>query len=181
MCEFGGLVLGALSVGLDIWGNQQRYKSDMDAYQRHMDEIRQNAINASQAAEAQYSNLGTKVMQEGLANAQQQFESKLAAAKAISGGEVAASSGGVRGNSVAHVLGDVYRQSGRNEVTLERNQQMMRDYLQGEMQAIQYGGQSQINALPMPERPSPLPYILNIFGSGLDQYNKHLERKLKYS
>ncbi|WP_412058439.1 hypothetical protein [Bartonella sp. DGB2] len=182
MCEFAGAsaVASIASAAVGLLGVQQRYEGQKRAYEEKMEAFKQNAINASQATEDQYSNLGTKAIQEDMSIAQQQSANKLAEARAISQGEVAASEGGVRGNSVGHVLNDIYRQAGNNQTTLDSNQRMMHDYLQGEMKAALYSGQNQINSLAIPEKPSLLGAFLEGAGVGLNNYNDYLDRKARY-
>lgn len=79
--------------------------------------------------------------------------------------------------SVEHILRDVYAQQGRNDAALDVNARMNRDYLMGEKRAAEAGGQSQINSVPIPEKPSVVPYALNAFGTGLNSYSNFKQRK----
>jgi hypothetical protein len=153
-----------------------QFSAANDQYDQQMETHRQNAINASRAAENQYSNISIRAQQEEMARSQQQIETNIEAAKATSTVEVAASEGGVTGLSVDAVLRDIYAQQGRNEAALDANSRMSRDYLAGEMKSAEAGGQSQINAVPIPEKPSALPHFLNAFGSGLSAYSGAIKR-----
>jgi len=56
---------------------------------------------------------------------------------------------------------------------------MSRHYLEGEKKAAQLGSQSQINSVPTPEKPSFAPYLINAFGSGVNAYAGHKQRKAR--
>jgi len=173
MCDF----MTIASIGLGIAGQMMEYSAAKSQYQAQMEIQKQNAINASLAAEANYSNLNIRAQQEDAARHQNQFESNIEAAKAASTLEVAASEGGVSGLSVDALLHDIYAQAGRHEAALSLNQRMSRDYLKGEMRAAELGGQNQINSVPIPEKPSFAPYLINAFGSGLNAYAGYKQRK----
>lgn len=165
------------SIGLGIMQSAVQYSAANAQYEAQMEHQRQNAINASRAAENQYSNINIRAQQEDAARVQQQQQTNIEAAQAASTVEVAAGAGGVSGLSVEHVLRDIYARQGRNEAALDVNQRMSRDYLMGEKRAAEAGGQSQINSVPIPEKPSFAPFILNAFGSGLNAYGNYLQRK----
>lgn len=165
------------SIGLGIAQSVMQFSAADQQYQAQMEHQRQNAINASRAAENQYSNISIRAQQEDMARHQQQTETNMAAAQAASTVEVAAAEGGVSGLSVEHVLRDIYAQQGRNEAALDANQRMSRDYLMGEKKSAEAGGQGQINAVPIPEKPSFAPYLLNAFGSGLNAYGNYMQRR----
>jgi len=164
------------SIGLGIAQSVMQYNAADEQYQQQMEVQRQNAVNASLAAENQYSNISIRSQQEDMARHQQQMETNIEAAKSASTVEVASAAGGVSGLSVDAVLMDIYAQQGRNEAALDTNQRMSRDYLAGEMKAAEAGGQSQINSVPIPEKPSFAPYLLNAFGTGLNAYSNSQKR-----
>lgn len=147
-----------------------QYASGMEAY-------RQNAENASLATANTYSNLNIRAQQEGKAHAQAAQAAEVEKAQAVASAEVAAAAGGVSGLSVDAVLRDVYAQAGRNEVAADTNLRMSRDYIAGEMKAAEAGGQGQINSMPIPEKPSFTPFLLQGFASGLGAYSNHLALK----
>lgn len=173
MCD----IITFATIGLGIAQSAMQYSAAQDQYDAQMEVQKHNAINASRAAENQYANINIRAQQEDAARNQQQMETNIEAAKAASTVEVAASEGGVAGLSVDAVLRDIYAQQGRNEATLDVNQRMSRDYLAGEMKAAEAGGQGQINSVPIPEKPSFAPYLLNAFGTGLNVYSNSLKRK----
>lgn len=172
MCD----IITIASIGLGIAQSAVQYSAAQDQYEQQMEVQRQNAINASRAAENQYSNIAIRSQQEDKARNQQQMQTNIETARAASTVEVAAAEGGVSGLSVDAVLRDIYAQQGRNEVALDTNARMNRDYLTGEMKAAEAGGQNQINSVPIPEKPSAAPYLLNAFGSGLNAYSSYKKR-----
>lgn len=173
MCD----ILTIASIGLGIAQGAASFAAADAQYDQQMEMHRQNGINASRAAENQYANLNIRAQQEGASATQQKMNDKIAAAKAASTIEVAASEGGVSGLSVDHVLRDIYAQHGRNEATLDTNLRMSRDYLAGEKVAAEAGGQNQINSMPVPEKPSFAPYLLNAFGTGINAYSNYRQRR----
>jgi hypothetical protein len=142
-----------------------------------MDAYRQNAENASLATAQTYKNLNIRTQQEGQAAAQAEQAAEIEKARAVAATEVAASAGGVAGLSVDAVLRDVYAQAGRNEAAADSNLRMSRDYLAGELKAAEVGGQNQINSMPIPEKPSFTPFLLQGFASGLGAYSNYLNQK----
>lgn len=169
MCEPTTIALASMAMGAaqSIVGYQAaraQYSSQMDAY-------KQNAINSSRSTERAYSNLNIKTRQEGEAAAQAQQQNEIERARAVAAAESASYAGGVSGLSVDAVLRDIYAQAGRNEATADTNLRMNRDYLAGEMQSAELTGQSQINGMPIPEKPSATPYLLNTFSSGINAYS----------
>jgi len=173
MCDF----LTIASMGMGIASSVVEYGAAKSQYAAQAEMKRQNDINAAKQAEAQYSNLNIKANQEDQARHQSKFETGLEAARAASSLEVAAAQGGVSGLSVDSLLRDIYAQEGRNSSALDANARMNRDYLKGEMKAVELGSQSQINAVPIPEKPSFAPYLINAFGSGLNAYAGYKKRK----
>jgi hypothetical protein len=172
MCDF----IAIASMGLGIAQSAMQYSAANAQYEQQMKVYEQNAINASLAAENQYSNISIRSQQEDAARVQQQTEAGIEAAKAASTAQVAASEGGVSGLSVDAMIRDIYAQQGRNDAALDANQRMSRDYLLGEMKSAEAQGQSQINSVPLPEKPSAAPYLLNAFGSGLSAYSDYVKR-----
>jgi len=175
MCDF----IAIASIGLGIASQVMEYGAAKSQYQAQKEMYRQNAINANQTAANQYDNLNIKLQQEDAARHQQKFETGIEAAKAVSSLEVAASEGGVSGLSVNSLLHDLYGQQGRGDATLDANARMSRNYLQGEMKAVQLGAQNQVNSMPIPEKPSFAPYLINAFGTGLQAYAGARQRKVR--
>jgi hypothetical protein len=172
MCDF----ITIASIGLGIAQAGMGYAASSAQYDQRMEEVRQNAINASKATENNYAGLNIRAQQEDAAMVQQKTETNIEAAQAAASVEAAAAEGNVGGLSVSAVLGDLYAQKGRSEAALDSNQQMRRDYLAGEKLAAEAGGQNQINSMPLPEKPSFAPYLLNAFSSGLSAYSNYKTR-----
>ncbi|RUT88016.1 MULTISPECIES: hypothetical protein [unclassified Mesorhizobium] len=172
MCDF----ITIASIGLGIAQAGMGYAASSAQYDQRMQEMQQNAINASKAAENQYANLNIRAQQEDAAMVQQKTETNIEAAQAAASVEAAAAEGNVSGLSVSSVLQDMYAQKGRSDAALDTNQQMNRGFLRGEKIAAEAGGQNQINSMPLPEKPSFAPYLLNAFSSGLSAYSNSKTR-----
>lgn len=172
MCDF----ITIASIGLGIAQAGMGYAASSAQYDQRMQEMQQNAINASKAAENQYANLNIRAQQEDAAMVQQKTETNIEAAQAAASVEAAAAEGNVSGLSVSSVLQDMYAQKGRSDAALDTNQQMNRGFLRGEKIAAEAGGQNQINSMPLPEKPSFALYLLNAFSSGLSAYSNSKTR-----
>lgn len=155
--------IGIVSAGTGYMAQQEQYKTQKEV-------ARQNAINASKATYAQYDNLNLRAVQEDVAMNQQKQQTMREEAQGSATAEVAASAAGISGLSVDHLMRDIAGQAGRASAALDTNQQFSRLYLQGEMKAAQSGGQNQINSMPVPEKPSILPALINVFSTGVDAY-----------
>lgn len=175
MCE----IITLASMGLGVAQAAAGYQAASAQSKAQSALSRQNAKNAARAAQNQYSNLSIREQQEGQATAQQKLDSEIQKAQIAAASEVAAGEGNIGGNSVGHILRDIYAQAGRNDVTLDRNLQMQTEYLQKEKQAAQTGAQSQINAVPKGQKPSWVPYAIGAGSSFLDAYsNTKLRKKI---
>ncbi|TIQ65452.1 MAG: hypothetical protein E5X41_14925 [Mesorhizobium sp.] len=172
MCDF----ITIASIGLGIAQGVAGYAGAQQQYDQQMEVVKQNAINASTAAENQYANLNIRAQQEDAAAHQQRTEANIEAAQSVASVEAAAAEGNVGGLSVQSVLGDMYAQLGRHDAALDANQRMNRGFLAGEKVAAEAGGQNQINSVPLPEKPGFAPYLLNAFGSGLSAYSNYKTR-----
>lgn len=175
MCEPTTLL--ALSVATSLGQSIAGYSAANAQYKQGMEMHRQNAENAALATADQYSNLNIRSQQEGLASYQQQEENQMQTAKAGSAVHVAAGEANVGGLAVGHVLRDLYMQSSRSDATADTNLRMSRDYLSGEMKSTERQGQGQINSVPIPQRPSMMPFALQAFGSSLDSYSQYKQRQ----
>lgn len=175
MCE-PTLLLGA---SLAMSGVQAvvGYQAANQQYEAQMDAVNKNAEAAAHATAGTYSNIGVRAQQEGAAHLQAAQAAEVEKSKALAGATVAASSAGLSGLSVGAVLRDIYSQAGRNEVAADTNLRMSRDYLAGEMEAAEAGGQNQINSMPIPEKPSPVSFLLGGFSSALGSYTNHINRE----
>jgi len=173
LCDF----ITIASMGLGIASSMMEYQGAKSQYAAQQEFAKRNAINAANQAATQYSNLNIRAQEEDLARHQQKFQTGIEAAQAASTMEVAASQGGVAGLSVDQMLRDLYAQEGRNSAALDANHQISRRYLEGEKKAAQLSSQSQINSIPIPEKPSFAPYLIKAFGSGLDSLAGYQKRK----
>lgn len=164
------LVMSGAQAVMGYQAQNAQYKSQMDSY-------RQNAENSAIAAADNYSQLNIRAQQENAAHSQQAESAEIEKAQALATAEVAAASGNVAGLSVEGVLRDIYSQAGRNEATADANLRMSGDYLDGERRNAQRAAQNQINSVPIPEKPSMTPFLLQGFAQGLNSYTGYYNRK----
>jgi len=173
LCDF----ISILSMGLGVASSMMEYQGAKQQYAAQAEFARRNAENASITATTNYKNLNIKMQQEDLTRHQSKFQTRIEAAQAAATADVAAGQGGVSGLSVEQLLRDIWAQEGRNSQALDSNAQMNRAYLEGEKRAAQLGSQNQINSVPIPEKPSFAPYLINAFGSGINAYTGYQKRK----
>lgn len=164
------LALSATQAVVGFAGARSSFGAQMDAYQ-------QNAENAAAATANSYKNINIRTQQEGQAHAQAAQQSKVDVAQAAASAEVAAAEGGVGGLALEGILRDVYASAGRNEATADANLRMSRDYMAGELDSAEAQGQSQVNGMAIPEKPSATSFLINGFASGLNSYSSYLGRK----
>lgn len=172
MCELMTIASAGLGIGQQVAG----YQAASAAAKGQSAYARQNAINASRAAQEQYSNISLREQQEGQATYQQLADDEIKRSQLAASAEVAAGEGGVSGNSVGHVLRDIYAQAGRNEVAANTNLAMQREYLQKEKIAAQNGAQSQINAVQKGTKPSWIPYAIGAGANLMDTFAQSRNR-----
>jgi len=158
--------IGAASSVMGYVGQKQAVDSQEEQYRR-------NAENAKMATSIKEQQINRRILQEGEAAAQKKFETNLDAKRAIATATTAAGEGGVSGLSVSHVLGSIYAQSGRFNASVDRNLDINRSYFRGEKEAAHTQGQAQINSVALPEKPSFLPALIGVFGSGVDAYGRY--------
>lgn len=164
-------------MGLGIAQSVMGYQGAQQQYRAQQEFQRQNAINAANAASNDYDNLNIRSMQEDTAAHQQQQETAIEAAMAAGTVETAAAEGGVGGMAVGALLGDIYAQRGRHDAALGTNQRMNRDFITGQKTAVKAGAVSQINSVPLPEKPGFAPYLMNAFSTGLSAYSDYKKQK----
>lgn len=170
MCTLA-LAMTGLGIAQSVTGYQEaqaNYGAQLKAYD-------QNAQNAAHSAATNYAATGVKAQQEGAATAQQKQQTEIDAAQAGASAEVAAASAGINGLSVDAVLRDIYAQAGRADAAADTNLQMSRGYLDSQNRGAHDQAKSQINSMPIPEKPSAFPYLLSGFSSGLNAYTTKLQ------
>lgn len=173
MCE----PLTLATLGLSLAQNAVGYQAARSSYKAGMEAYRQNAANAAKSTADQYSKLGIRKQQEDAAAHQEQEQSNLNIAQAVASAEVAAGAGNVGGLAVGNVIRDLYAQQGRSDAILDANRRMSSGFFASEAKSIEATGQSQINSMPIPERPSALPFVLSTFGDGLNSYTAYKRHK----
>lgn len=166
-----------VTVGLGIAQGVAGYAASNAQYKEQSRVAQENAINASNATQNTYKNLNIRAMQEDMAANQQRQQTDIQASQTSASVVTAAAEAGASGLSVSHVLQDVWAQKGRSDAALDTNIQMNKDFLAGEKKAAEAAGQNQINSVPLPEKPSFLPFALDAFSTGLGAYSDYKKRK----
>jgi hypothetical protein len=155
------LAIGAASTAAGFIGQQQQYKGQMAMY-------KQNAQNAQEAAVSQYAHTQNRWLQDRSAASLEKQNANIEAMEARATAAAAGGEGGVQGNSLTQLLGSYYSKQGRYTAAVDQNYQMSRDYLWASMDQTKNQAQSQINAMPRPQKPSFLDAAIRIAGQGLE-------------
>jgi hypothetical protein len=164
--------IGAVSTVVGFMGQQQQYKAQQAAYKA-------NAENAQQYARDTYAHTQNRWQQERAAAGQQKFEASIEAAEGRATAGVAAAEGGVAGNSVNQFLASYFGKQGRFNDTVDNNYQMNRDSLWASMDQTKNQAQSQINSMPMPQKPSFLDAAIRIAAGGLEAAGSYNQYKMQ--
>lgn len=153
------LVSGIGQAVMGYQAQQQQFAAQKQQYEL-------NAQNARDATMAQYRQLDRKMRQESIKAEQEKFKNNIQTAKAAARAKVAAAEGGVSGVSVDNLIGDIYGQSGRFDTAVDANLETTNQFLQGEKDVAEAGGQSQINSVAIPTPPNPMSMVVDIFSAG---------------
>jgi hypothetical protein len=162
------IAIGGVQSVVGYVGAQQQYKAQTEVYS-------QNAENSAHSASDNYKSLNIRLQQEGAAAADEKQANELERAQAIATAQTAADAGGVTGLSLDAVVRDIYSRTAANEVATDANLRMSKGYLQSELKSANNAAQSQINSMPIPEKPSAIPYLLQGFSSGISGYSQKLK------
>lgn len=160
------MAIGVAQGAVGFFGQQKQYKQQLA-------DREENRLNAGQALTGQWAATDLRINQEGAAAAQQGQQAAVEGARARATATTAAGEGGVSGLSVDYLLRDLYAQEGRFNEATATNLQMTRSYLTAEKSAQRAGAQNQINSIPIPEKPSIMGAMLNVFGSALGSYTSY--------
>jgi len=156
-------VAGIASGVASYQGAQAQYAQDKATY-------RANVANAKTATYARYDSINNRVIQEKAAADQQLEEASIEGLKARASARTASAEGGVSGVSVGAIVRDMFARESRYAENTRTNFDYSRTYWAGEGQAAAAQGQSQINSVPKPQKPSFLPYAINMFGSAVKAF-----------
>lgn len=163
-----GMGLGAAQAGVGFLGANAAYKSQMAAYQQNADDV---AVKTAR----NFASIQIKSRQESEAASNQMQKIEVEKARAAASAEMAAAAGGVGGLAAEAALRDIYAQAGNSTSTVQTNLANARSAAQTELVNAHDAGRNAINAMPLPEAPSFLPYALQGFSTGLSAYNTKLQ------
>lgn len=175
MCEPTALaIMSAATTGVQYIGEMQAAKAQEKANKRSTELILKNQALQIQALQNQEDEDRSRT-QEAIMDNQKAADAARAAA------QVAAGESGVSGLSVDALMGDIFMQESQNKQDLLLSQ----DYRQRQRQLDREGqgitSQSQVNQLPLVDRPSLLGTALKagIDGVGTYQSAKYYQKKSK--
>jgi hypothetical protein len=143
---------------------------DNAAYQAQKQQYKANLENAKTATFDRFESINNRVIQESDVAAQQLQENSIEGLKARSSARVAAAEGGVSGGSVDAIVTDMLAKESRFAVNTQTNFNNQVNYWRGEGAAAAAQGQSQVNSVPKPTKPSPFAHIVNLFGSAVNSF-----------
>lgn len=163
---WGAIIGGGLALAQGVAGfmGQRRRARETERYNaQQTQEIQKNTRN-------QYSRLRLRQMQEADVMAEDSIDAQRELMKARSRAAVAAGEAGVAGRSVDRLLEQFDRQEERYLSRLRSNMLRSRNQIEFEIKGLQTTGQSQINSLRPPERPSLLGTALSTGAGVFDAY-----------
>lgn len=161
-------ILPILSAVAGIAQGVMGYQAAQAQYAADKRTWKNNFESAKTATFDRYDSINTRVIQEKAAATQQMEEASIEGLKARSSARTAAAEGGVSGVSVGAIVRDMLSRETRYVADTQANFGYSRDYWIGEGKAAKAAGQSQINSVPRPSKPSFLPYAVSMFGSAVN-------------
>lgn len=163
-------ILPILSVVAGVAQGVMGYQAAQAQYEADKQMHKANLANAKKATYDRFASINNRVMQEHAAASQQMEEASIEGLKARSSARTAAAEGGVSGTSVSAIVRDLYAREGRYMANTETNFDYSRNYWVGEGASASAAGQSQVNSVPKPTKPSFLPYAVSMFGSAIKAF-----------
>lgn len=139
------------------------------ANQVHQTEVynaqaKQNAINASLAAQSQYQDNQKKFIYDSKELQQQGYQAEMKAKQAKGVAMASAGSSGIDASSLSvhDIIADLDQKNAVNLSNLSTKQDDKRDAYLSDNKTAYYQAQNRINSMPYKETPSPLGMILGI-------------------
>ena len=167
-----GAILPVLSIAAGVGQAVVGYQAAQSEYQAGKQAYAVNLENAQRATVDRYEQINSRITQEEAAAAQEVQEARVEGLKARASASVAAAEGGVSGGSVDSIVRDMLAREARFVSATKKNLDYSREYLIGEQRAAHAQGQSQVNAVPRPRKPSFLPYAVQAFGSTINSFSR---------
>ena len=158
-------IVPALSLVAGVGQAVVGYQAAQADYKANKELFKANLQNAATATTDKYGQIATRIMQEDAAASQEIQEAQVEGLKARASASVAAAEGGVSGVSVDAIVRDTLASEARFISNTKKNLDYSREYWRGEQRAAQAQGQSQVNSVQRPAKPSFLPYAIQAFGS----------------
>ncbi|WP_322996964.1 hypothetical protein [Castellaniella sp.] len=154
-------------MALSVAGSVAGYSAAKQQADAQNQMYRDNARDANDAAENQYSALQHRALQERNAAGQKLFQSNIDGLKARSEARTSAGEAGVSGLSVNALLGDLWSQQARRDDATMQNFETARDDAYAQMDQVKAGTQSRINSVQRAASPSILPFLIGGVANGL--------------
>lgn len=161
----------AATTGLSFIGQSQAASAQAAANQATAESARQSAV-------IQHRTIRERTRQEREAAAQGLENANRSQRAAQGRAFVAAGEGGVTGNSVNALIGDIAMSFGRDRTAIRRNLASTERQLELGAEGINARTESTINSLPRPQEPDPFGAGLQIIGGGINAYNNYERLRL---
>jgi hypothetical protein len=153
-------VLGILSAGLSIMGAAAEYQAANDAADQQNQYYLDNAKAAQTAAANTYAFQQYRILQEKEAAEQDAFEIQVGGLKKRGTAYTSSGEAGISGLSVDALIGDLFAQEGRQQMSNATQYQMDRNKIVAEMEGTRAQAEARINSVRRANYPSAASYII---------------------
>lgn len=154
-------------MGLSIVGSMMSFSAAQQQADAQNQYYLDNAREAQRAATDQYMYQNVRFQQEKEAAQQQAFEVAQEGLKKRASAYTSAGEAGVSGLSVDALVGDLFAQTGRRQMSVDTQFQMTRENIVAEGRQSQAQAQSRINSVQRVHGPSPMAYLIKGITGGL--------------
>lgn len=162
-----------LASGLSAIGQGASFIGQQNATNQYNAAAKQNAINASLAAQRQYEDEGRRYFYNNKQNLQQGFQTEMKARQARGTAVASAGTAGIDASSISvqSILNDIDQQQAANDGVLRDKQEDAESAFRSRVDSYEAQAQGRINSMPFKEGPSPLALGLGIADAGLDSFS----------
>jgi hypothetical protein len=157
-----GAALQIAQVGLGIAGSLMQYQGQMQAYKAQMEYRRQQAIENQKTLNMQVAQSQQQYESELNKTQQEKFKVTRDALKAQSTAAVAGAEQGVSGLSLQNISGEIAFEEGMFTGETGYNERVLYADSMNRLKMNERGQQANLASIPIPERPSFGPTLVNI-------------------
>ena len=160
-----GMVMGVAQMGIGIMQAQQQQEAAMQQYQEQVRYRNQQAEENQKTLLQQTANQ-SDAHNSQIAQAQgEKAEASIEGYAAESRASAAAAESGIVGLSVKNLMADIRGKEGRFQSKIDYNSKVAYHNNMGELKMAQRGAQARFHEIPIPQKPSSGPFMLQAASS----------------